>query len=129
MELKARLEKPYNYKERANFVIEYNHKLNYIIEETDDGILAWDYTDDEQTERRIIRKKSETKAARDKMINDISWRVERAREQKELGIPVIDDYKKLLEYRQYLRNFPQSSDDWWEKEIKTYEEWSKSQEK
>ena len=59
------------------------------------------------------------------MINDISWRVERAREQKELGIPVIDDYKKLLEYRQYLRDFPQSSDDWWEKEIKTYEEWSK----
>ena len=129
MELKARLEKPYDYKERANFVIDYNHKLNYIIEETDDGILAWDYTDDEQTERRVIRKKSETKAARDKMINDISWRVERAREQKELGIPVIDDYKKLLEYHQYLRDFPQSSDDWWEKEIKTYEEWLKLQEK
>lgn len=126
MELKARLEKPYNYKERANFVIEYNHKLNYIIEETDDGILAWDYTDDEQTERRIIRKKSETKATRDQMINNISWRVERAREQKELGIQVIDDYKKLLEYRQYLRDFPQSSDDWWEREIKTYEEWSKT---
>ena len=125
MELKARLEKPCSSKERANFVVEYSYKLNYTIEETDDSILAWGYTDDEQTERRIIRKKSETKVARDKMINDISWRVERAREQKELGIPVIDDYKKLLEYRQYLRDFPQSSDDWWEKQIKTYEEWSK----
>lgn len=124
MELKARLEKPCTSKERANFVVEYSYKLNYAIEETDDSILAWGYTDDEQTERRIIRKKSETKVARDKMINDISWRVERAREQKELGIPVIDDYKKLLEYRQYLRDFPQSSDDWWEKQIKTYEEWS-----
>lgn len=124
MELKARLEKPCSSKERANFVVEYSYKLNYTIEETDDSILAWGYTDDEQTERRIIRKKSETKTARDKMINDISWRVERAREQKELGMPVIDDYKKLLEYRQYLRDFPQSSDDWWEKQIKTYEEWS-----
>lgn len=126
MELKAKLEKPYTNKERTNFVIEYNHKLNYIIEETDDSILAWGYTDDEQTERRIIRKKSETKTVRDKMINDISWRVERAREQKELGIPTVDDYKKLLEYRQYLRDFPQNSDGWWEKEIKTYEEWSKT---
>ena len=126
MELKAKLEKPYTNKERTNFVIEYNHKLNYIIEETDDSILAWGYTDDEQTERRIIRKKSETKTTRDKMINEISWRVERAREQKELGIPTVDDYKKLLEYRQYLRDFPQNSDDWWEKEIKTYEEWSKT---
>ena len=124
MELKARLEKPCSSKERANFIVEYSYKLNYTIEETDDSILAWGYTDDEQTERRIIRKKSEIKTARDKMINDISWRVERAREQKELGIPVIDDYKKLLEYRQYLRDFPQSSDDWWEKQIKTYEEWS-----
>ena len=124
MELKARLEKPCSSKERANFVVEYSYKLNYTIEETDDSILAWGYTDDEQTERRIIRKKSEIKTARDKMINDISWRVERAREQKELGILVIDDYKKLLEYRQYLRDFPQSSDDWWEKQIKTYEEWS-----
>lgn len=125
MELKAKLEKPYSNKERTNFVIEYNHKLNYIIEEIDDAILAWGYTDDEQTERRIIRKKSETKTTRDKMINEISWRVERAREQKELGIPTVDDYKKLLEYRQYLRDFPQSSNDWWEKEIKTYEEWLK----
>lgn len=124
MELKARLEKPCSSKERANFVVEYSYKLNYTIEETDDSILAWGYTDDEQTEHRIIRKKSETKTARDKMINDISWKVERAREQKELGILVIDDYKKLLEYRQYLRDFPQSSDDWWEKQIKTYEEWS-----
>ena len=40
MELKARLKKPYTNKQRADFIVENNHKLGYEIQETDDALLA-----------------------------------------------------------------------------------------
>ena len=40
MEIKATLNKPYTNKQRADFIVENNHKLGYEIQETEDALLA-----------------------------------------------------------------------------------------
>lgn len=40
MEIKATLNKPYTDKQRADFIVENNHKLGYEIQETEDTLLA-----------------------------------------------------------------------------------------
>ena len=40
MEIKATLNKPYTDKQRADFIVENNHKLGYEIQETEDALLA-----------------------------------------------------------------------------------------
>lgn len=71
-------------------------------------------------------KKQSVRAIRDGYINGIMWRVERYKSQKELGIETNDSdetYIKILQYQQYLRDYPSSSDDWFEKEPLTFDEW------
>ena len=50
MEIKAQLNKPYTENQRIDFIVQYNHNLGYKIEETDNAILAWGYTDEELAE-------------------------------------------------------------------------------
>lgn len=40
MEIKAQLNKPYTDKQRCDFIVEYNHKLGYEIQETVEALLA-----------------------------------------------------------------------------------------
>lgn len=40
MEIKAKLNKPYTSKQRADFVVENNHSKGYEIQETEDALLA-----------------------------------------------------------------------------------------
>lgn len=71
-------------------------------------------------------KKAAVRAVRDEYINGIEWRVSRYRDQTELGIATTDDeetYHKILQYMQYLREYPESSDDWYEHEPMTFEEY------
>lgn len=51
MEIKAQLNKPYTEKQRMNFIIQQNHKLNYIIEEQEDKLIALGYTDEEKVQQ------------------------------------------------------------------------------
>lgn len=58
MEIKAILQKSYTENERINFIVQYNHVLGYIIEETDTELQAWGYTEDEialQEKERIAK--------------------------------------------------------------------------
>ena len=53
----------------------------------------------------------EKRAERDAAINSILWRVERYSQQKQLGITTTDsenEYVKILQYIQYLRDLPAS---------------------
>lgn len=78
-------------------------------------------TEDEQ--------KAKMREIRDSYINNIEWRVSRYRGQKELKIETSDtaqEYKEILQYQQYLRDYPQSEGEWWKEEPKTYEVWAKS---
>ena len=40
MEIKAKLNKPYTAKQRADFIVENNHQKGYEIQETEDALLA-----------------------------------------------------------------------------------------
>ena len=52
MEIKATLEKPYTENQKLNFIVQYNHNLGYEIEETDEELQAWGYTEEEETALR-----------------------------------------------------------------------------
>lgn len=51
MEIKAELKQPYTEEERENFIVEYNHRQGYKIEEADNALLAWGYTEEEKQEQ------------------------------------------------------------------------------
>ena len=50
MEIKAQLLKPYTENERMDFIVEYNHNLGYVIEETETELQALGYTEKEIAE-------------------------------------------------------------------------------
>jgi len=71
-------------------------------------------------------KKDTVRAVRNSYINDIEWRVSRYRDQKELDIQTSDTeetYTNILLYIQYLRDYPESSETWYEQNPLTFEEW------
>lgn len=55
MEIKATLQKPFEEKERMDFIVEYNHNQGYEIRETEEEIQAWGYTEDELELQENIR--------------------------------------------------------------------------
>lgn len=55
MEIKAKLIKPYTDDERVNFIVENNHKLGYLIEETETSLQAKGYTDEELAQQEQER--------------------------------------------------------------------------
>jgi len=55
MEIKAILKKPYTDNERIEFIVEYNHNQGYVIEETEEEIQAWGYTEEELTQKETER--------------------------------------------------------------------------
>ena len=57
MEFKARLTNPYTEKERVNFIVVNNHTNGYIIKETEEGLEAWGYTQEEikQKEKEVTK--------------------------------------------------------------------------
>ena len=79
-----------------------------------------------QPEPTVDEKKEMVRTVRDQYINEIEWRVSRYRDQKELGMATTDDeqtYIQVLEYMQYLRDYPESSETWYEQNPLTFEEW------
>lgn len=51
MEIKATLQKPYEEKDRLDFIVEQNHKNGYEIKETDTALEALGYTAEEIAEQ------------------------------------------------------------------------------
>ena len=50
MEIKAELQKPYTEEERIDFIVTQNHQNGYSIEETEEALEAWGYTEEELAE-------------------------------------------------------------------------------
>lgn len=63
MEVKAQLNKPYTENQRMDFIVNFNHKLGYAIEETETHLNAMGYTEEElqQQERERINNLSMTR--------------------------------------------------------------------
>lgn len=55
MEIKATLEKPYTDLQRMNFIVEQNHQKGYIIEDTDQALVAWGYAEEEKEQQEHER--------------------------------------------------------------------------
>ena len=69
--------------------------------------------------------KAQVRAVRDKYMQTTQNRIDRYRNQKELGIETTDTeevFKQLLEYTQYLRDYP-SGKNWWVKNPMAFNEW------
>ena len=77
-------------------------------------------------EPTVDEKKAQVRSVRDSYINGIEWRVSRYRDQTEIGAQTTDDkdtYLAILQYMQYLRDYPESSQTWYEQNPLTLEEW------
>lgn len=69
--------------------------------------------------------KAQIRAVRDKYMQTTQNRIDRYRNQKELGIETTDTeevFKRLLEYTQYLRDYP-SCKNWWSENPMVFNEW------
>ena len=55
MEIKAILLKPYTDNERMDFIVQYNHGMGYVIEETETELQALGYTEEEIAEQEKER--------------------------------------------------------------------------
>lgn len=76
-------------------------------------------------EPTIEIKTEQVRLIRDSYINNIEWRVDRYKDQKQLNITTTDSeetYIKILRYMQYLRDIPQSPA-FPDIEVKTFEQW------
>lgn len=94
------------------------------VEQSYDG--RW-YLAEYVPSKPIDEKKAEVRAVRDEYINGIEWRVSRYRDQVVLQIPTTDTeetYMKILQYMQYLRDYPESSETWYEQNPMTWDEWN-----
>lgn len=59
MEIKAELNKPYTETQRADFIVENNHRLGYIIKETNTALEAWGMTEEEELQQAKENKYNE----------------------------------------------------------------------
>ena len=69
--------------------------------------------------------KAQVRTVRDKYMQTTQNRIDRCRNQKELGIETTDTeevFKRLLDYTQYLRDYP-SGKNWWVKNPMVFNEW------
>ena len=69
--------------------------------------------------------KSQTRAVRDKYMQFTQSRIDRYRNQRGLGIETTDTeevFKRLLEYTQYLRDYPNGKN-WWSENPMVFDEW------
>ena len=74
--------------------------------------------------------KANKRMERDILLQGTQNRIDRYRNQKELGVETIDSeevYKQLLSYTQYLRDYP-SGENWWVSSPKTFNEYNFSSE-
>lgn len=69
----------------------------------------------------IEEKSDSIRQIRNQMIDDFEWRISRNNDERELGIEETDDRLTLLQYREYLRHYPEM-EDWYNNTILSFEE-------
>lgn len=121
MEIKAKLNKPYTSKQRADFIVFNNYSKGYEIKEVTDGLEAWGMTQEEQELADLENKKNSVRGVRNQYLETyvdpkqlvMVWNSLTAEEQ--------ELYK---DYRQYLLDYPQA-EGWYEQnpdDLKTFAE-------
>lgn len=83
----------------------------------------------EPREPTVEELQMQKRSERDGLLQGAQNRIDRYRNQLELGVETVDTeviYKKMLEYTQYLRDYP-SGEDWWLNSPLMFEEWKSLQ--
>lgn len=107
-----KLVKPYTNKQYADLAV-YCNKNGLVIKDQGDYLESIESPKDT---------KSEVRNYRNQLISEMSWRVERASEQKSIGIESEDNLESLLRYRQYLRDYTEQEN--WDKQMPLkYDDW------
>ena len=96
MEIKATLAKPYQEKERLDFIVAQNHVLGYQIKETEEALEAWGYTETEQQEQAKAEQRAEIIA----QLDAIDLKEIRPLAAKASGTATSEDEAKLIEYEE-----------------------------
>lgn len=121
MEIKATLNKPYTEKERCDFIVAQNHNNGYEIRETDEALEAWGYDDAEKLEQ----KKAQVRGVREQYFKIY---VDYYQEKPLLWAELTEQNQQYIaDYRIYLKDYPESSPDWYERNPMTYDEWFTAQ--
>ena len=95
------------YKDNQNNVFAYSDiqtpkdGLNKITEQE-----ALELTNPPPTTEQIA---AQVRAERDAKVEAIRWRIERHKDEQELGIPLTEPFEPLLHYVQALRDVPQQA--------------------
>lgn len=119
--IKMILRKPYTEAQYTIFA-EYCNSNNLYLEDKGEYIEAVKNNNQQfskEDQEYIIRKQ------RNALISGIQWRIDRYKNQKELGIKMSDDevtYKRILQYMQYLRDVP-TQKDFPNTKILNFQEW------
>lgn len=96
MEIKATLQKPYEEKDRLDFIVEQNHQNGYEIKETEIALEAWGLTAEEQEEKDKVARKAKLIAE----LDEIDLKEIRPIAAKAAGIATAEDEEKLAEYEE-----------------------------
>ena len=100
MEIKATLQKPYEEKDRLDFIVEQNHQNGYEIKETEEALEAWGYTAEEIAEQEKQRHIEELK----RQLNEID--AKSARSMRAILADVATD-----EDKSFLANLEQQAEE------------------
>ena len=123
MEIKATLNKPYSSKERADFIVENNHKKGYEIKETETALEAWGLTTEEQAEKDLGDKQTQVRAVREQYFADyVDWYQEKIWLHEEMS---DEEKQDIADYRKYLKDYTKQ-ENWWEQNPLTFEEWKEN---
>ena len=107
-----KLNKPYTENQRADFIVEYNHRKGLLIEETEEGLIAKEPPQPSLDELATIKR-----SERDIMLKatDVYMLID---------FPISDEERELYkQYRQYLRDLP-ADENFPDVEVMNFEEWS-----
>lgn len=88
MEIKAKLNKPYNYKQRADFIVE---NKDYEIREVKDRLEAWGMTQEEQEEFEELQRKQQRIVELEEHLKSTDWYAIRF---ADIGEEIPEDIKK-----------------------------------
>lgn len=100
MIVKAELKKPCSAKERADFIVRYNHRSGLLIEEDDVSIRALDDDDVTKLEKLKAAKAEEVRARRNTLLAETDYLMTR-------DYPLTEEQEQEVRaYRQALRDLP-----------------------
>ncbi len=99
MEIKDRLNRPYTEVERMQFIVSNNHQKGYEIRNTEYGMEAWGYTDEEIADMEAQAKKDARIEELHKLLSDTDYCIIKIAE----GAATREDYADVIALREGYR--------------------------